>query len=90
MTSTAADVKTTPEPPVEGLGTRLWENIKGGNLGSAPVIIGLTIIVIVFSLTAQNFFTPVNLNNVITQMAGTTISGSNSERLRATGWARLG
>jgi len=73
VTSTAADVKTTPEPPVEGLGTRLWENIKGGNLGSAPVIIGLTIIVIVFSLTAQNFFTPVNLNNVITQMAGTTM-----------------
>jgi len=51
----------------------LWENFKGGNLGSFPVIVGLTIIVIVFSLTAQNFFTPVNLNNIITQMAGTTM-----------------
>jgi len=59
--------------PFETLGTRLWENIKGGNLGSAPVILGLTIIVIVFSFTAQNFFTPVNLNNIITQMAGTTM-----------------
>jgi D-xylose transport system permease protein len=59
--------------PLETFGTRLWENIKGGNLGSAPVIVGLTIIVIVFSLTAQNFFTAVNLNNIITQMAGTTM-----------------
>jgi D-xylose transport system permease protein len=59
--------------PFETLGTRLWENIKGGNLGSAPVILGLTIIVIVFSFTAQNFFTAVNLNNIITQMAGTTM-----------------
>ena len=61
------------EPPFESFGTRLWENIKGGNLGSLPVVVGLTIIVIVFSLTAQNFFTPVNLNNIITQMAGTTM-----------------
>jgi D-xylose transport system permease protein len=61
------------EPPFESFGTRVWENIKGGNLGSVPVIVGLTIIVIVFSLTAQNFFTPVNLNNIITQMAGTTM-----------------
>src|SRR5205085_1944133 len=29
--------------------------------------------VIVFSFTAQNFFTAVNLNNIITQMAGTTM-----------------
>ena len=62
-----------PDEPVETLGTRVWENIKGGNLGSAPVILGLTVVVIVFSFTAQNFFTPVNLNNIITQMAGTTM-----------------
>jgi D-xylose transport system permease protein len=66
-------VTPTAEPPFESVGTRLWENIKGGNLGSAPVIVGLTIIVIVFSFTAQNFFTAVNLNNIITQMAGTTM-----------------
>jgi D-xylose transport system permease protein len=59
--------------PQESLGTRIWENIKGGNLGSLPVIVGLTIIVIVFSFTAENFFTPVNLNNIIVQMAGTTM-----------------
>ena len=59
--------------PVESLRTRLWENFKGGNLGSAPVLVGLTVIVIVFAFTAQNFFTAVNLINIITQMAGTTM-----------------
>jgi D-xylose transport system permease protein len=59
--------------PDESLLTSLWENFKGGNLGSAPVIFGLTIIVIVFGFTAQNFFTAVNFNNIITQMAGTTM-----------------
>ena len=68
----AAPERSTPSP-IESFGTRLWENIKGGNLGSAPVIVGLTIIVIVFSFTAQNFFTAVNFNNIITQMAGTTM-----------------
>ena len=59
--------------PEESLLTSLWENFKGGNLGSAPVIFGLTVIVIVFGFTAQNFFTAVNFNNIITQMAGTTM-----------------
>jgi D-xylose transport system permease protein len=58
---------------VESLGTRVWENIKGGNLGSWPVTIGLLGIVVVFSITAQNFFTAVNFNNIITQMAGVTM-----------------
>jgi D-xylose transport system permease protein len=64
--------ETTTEP-VESLRTQLWEDFKGGNLGSAPVILGLTVIVIVFAFTAQNFFTAVNLNNIIVQMAGTTM-----------------
>jgi D-xylose transport system permease protein len=73
MTETAGVVAPSTEPPFESFGTRVWENLKGGNLGSIPVIVGLTIIVIVFSLTAQNFFTAVNFNNIITQMAGTTM-----------------
>jgi D-xylose transport system permease protein len=73
VTTETAPILTSEEPPLETLGTRVWENIKGGNLGSAPVIVGLTIIVIVFSLTAQNFFTAGNLNNIITQMVGTTM-----------------
>ncbi|HSX22103.1 MAG TPA: hypothetical protein VLE97_04925 [Gaiellaceae bacterium] len=71
MTSQTPTISTAP--PHESLGTRLWEDFKGGNLGSAPVIVGLTMIVIVFAFTAQNFFTAVNLNNIIVQMAGTTM-----------------
>jgi D-xylose transport system permease protein len=59
--------------PEESLGTRIWENFKGGNLGSLPVAVGLTIIVVLFALTANNFFTAVNFNNIIVQMAGTTM-----------------
>jgi D-xylose transport system permease protein len=78
MSNTAPDVaapaavSSMPERD-ESLGTRLWENIKGGNLGSLPVIVGLALIVLVFSLTAQNFFTAVNFNNIVTQMAGITL-----------------
>ena len=73
MSTETVEPPAVSAEPYESLGTRLWENIKGGNLGSAPVIVGLTIIVIVFSFTAQNFFTAVNFNNIITQMAGTTM-----------------
>src|SRR5258708_21626036 len=59
--------------PEESLLTSLWENFKGGTLGRASVIFGLTVIVIVLGSRAQNFFTAVNFNNIITQMAGTTM-----------------
>ena len=46
---------------------------RAGTSAARPVIVGLTVIVIVFGFTAQNFFTAVNFNNIITQMAGTTM-----------------
>jgi D-xylose transport system permease protein len=72
-TSTEAAQAFDVAPPEESLGTRIWENLKGGNLGSLPVIVGLTVIVILFAFTASNFFTAVNFNNIIVQMAGTTM-----------------
>ncbi len=63
----------TPEPEAAGLGSypqRILDNIRSGNLGSWPVILALGIIVLVFSEYAQNFFTPGNFTNIITQMAG--------------------
>jgi D-xylose transport system permease protein len=65
-----------PEPEtveVPSLVTRGVDNIRSGNLGSWPVIIALGVIVLVFSQTAQNFFTPGNFTNLITQMAGTCL-----------------
>jgi D-xylose transport system permease protein len=52
---------------------RIMDNLRSGNLGSGPVILSLLLIVAVFSQTADNFFTAVNFNNIILQMAGTTL-----------------
>ena len=49
------------------------DDIRTGDLGSWPVIIALALVVLVFSQTAQNFFTPGNFTNIITQMAGTCL-----------------
>ena len=72
MTTQAA----APGPETTELGslpTQIADNIRSGSLGSWPVIIALAIIVLVFSQTAQNFFTPGNFTNIITQMAGTCL-----------------
>jgi len=67
---------TAPEPEtteVDSWPTRIVTRMRSGDLGSWPVIIALGIIVLVFSQTAQNFFTPGNFTNLITQMAGTCL-----------------
>jgi D-xylose transport system permease protein len=48
-------------------------NVKSGNLGVLPVVIGEVLIVTYFSVTATNFFTAANFVNVILQMAGVTM-----------------
>ncbi len=61
------------QPADSGLMQRIRANISAGNLGSWPVIIGLFIIVAFFSIKADNFFTPGNFTNIMTQMAGVTM-----------------
>jgi D-xylose transport system permease protein len=56
-----------------GVWRRTIDNVKSGNLGVLPVVIGELAIVIYFSFTATNFFTAGNFVNVILQMAGTTM-----------------
>jgi D-xylose transport system permease protein len=53
--------------------TRLALNIRTGNIGIVPLVIGEIAIVIFFGFTATNFFTAVNFGNIIIQMAGTTM-----------------
>jgi D-xylose transport system permease protein len=52
-----------------------WErtklNVRTGNLGPVPLIVGEVAVVIIFGLTATNFFTSTNFVNLITQTAGT-------------------
>ena len=49
------------------------DNIKSGNLGVLPIVVGLIFIVVFFSFKATNFFSAPNFNNVIIQMAGTSM-----------------
>jgi D-xylose transport system permease protein len=53
--------------------TRVLANIRQGNLGIIPIVVGQIFIVVFFGYTATNFFTAVNFGNVIIQMAGTTM-----------------
>jgi D-xylose transport system permease protein len=49
------------------------DKVKAGDVGSLPVILGMVIITIVFTAKVSVFFTAVNFNNLITQMAGITL-----------------
>jgi D-xylose transport system permease protein len=68
MTAQAA----APEPEAqEGLWARMRDAIRSGDLGSWPVLIAVALVFLYFGLQAPNFFTPVNFENLIGQMAGT-------------------
>ena len=61
---------------VEAAGRALapgYDNVRTGNLGILPIVIGLAFIVVFFSFKATNFFTADNFNNIIVQMAGLTM-----------------
>jgi D-xylose transport system permease protein len=53
--------------------TRAITNIRAGNLGIVPIVLGQIFIVVFFGIKATNFFTAVNFGNIIIQMAGTTM-----------------
>jgi D-xylose transport system permease protein len=79
----AADVLGPDQPkPLEeeqlprgiaGIWQRTWLNIRTGNLGALPIIVGEILVIIIFGLTATNFFTAVNFVNLIGQTAGTAM-----------------
>jgi len=52
---------------------RVVDSLKAGNLGVLPIVVGLIFIVIFFSFKSTNFFTAVNFNNILIQMAGTAM-----------------
>jgi D-xylose transport system permease protein len=63
-----------PEEQLEvprGLWGRALDNLRTGNLGILPIVVGLVFIVVFFSFKATNFFTADNFNNIIIQLAGT-------------------
>jgi D-xylose transport system permease protein len=57
----------------EGIYRRALDNVKAGNLGILPIVLGEIFIIVFFSFKATNFFTADNFVNIIIQMAGTTM-----------------
>lgn len=76
MSAAEAVPREQAEAPVDqppSILGRMTTNLRSGNLGVVPIIIGQAFIVLFFGLTATNFFTAVNFGNIIIQMAGTTM-----------------
>ena len=46
-----------------------WQGVRGGELGSLPIIVGLVVIFVVFGLLEENFLTERNFTNLLLQMA---------------------
>jgi D-xylose transport system permease protein len=69
-TPPAADEATST---LASIPRRAWDNIRTGNLGVLPIVVGMIFIVIFFGFKATNFFTATNFINIIIQMAGTTM-----------------
>jgi D-xylose transport system permease protein len=49
---------------------RWWANVRGGDLGALPIVIGLVVIAVVFQSQNSNFLTAGNFLNLIVQAAG--------------------
>jgi D-xylose transport system permease protein len=75
--STAApgEVKAAVEDreTVVTAGRAYLDRLIAGDVGSLPVIVGMIVIVLYFTSQSTNFFTAVNFDNLIVQMAGTTM-----------------
>jgi D-xylose transport system permease protein len=76
--TTAEAVDQPPAPPdaadeSSGLVKRATTNLRSGNLGIVPIVVGEIAIIIFFGFKATNFFTAYNFGNIIIQMAGTTM-----------------
>jgi D-xylose transport system permease protein len=56
-----------------GMWAKAWLNLRTGNLGPFPIIVGQIMVVIIFGFTATNFFTAVNFVNLINETVGTAM-----------------
>jgi len=46
-----------------------WQNVRAGDLGSLPIVVGLVVIAIVFGILNDTFFVERNFTNLLLQMA---------------------
>jgi D-xylose transport system permease protein len=54
---------------LSGYARAWWQGVRGGELGSLPIIVGLVVIFVVFGLLEENFLTERNFTNLLLQMA---------------------
>jgi D-xylose transport system permease protein len=67
----ATPAATGPEgESLRDYAARWWVGVRGGDLGSVPIVIGLLIIAVVFQSQNSNFLTAGNFLNLLVQAAG--------------------
>lgn len=74
--STAVPTEPAPTGPapertdtLAGYARAWWQGVRGGELGSLPIILGLVVIFVVFGILEENFITERNFTNLLLQMA---------------------
>jgi D-xylose transport system permease protein len=75
-TMTAAVPAADSQPEGAGIGTyaaRYWARVRGGEMGALPAIIGLVVLVVLFSVLRPRFYTAVNFANLFQQGAAVTM-----------------
>ena len=74
MSTASRDPRLQVDPEgISGLWSRFTRRVRGGELGSLPVVIGLIIIWLYFSLSEENFLTSGNLTNLMLQITAVGI-----------------
>jgi D-xylose transport system permease protein len=64
------EVKVEREADIsQSIMSEIIQRFKDGDIGSIPVILGLVLIAIIFQLANPNFLTPLNLSNLLVQIA---------------------
>jgi D-xylose transport system permease protein len=66
--ATPAELEAVPET-LGGYVRRWWQNVRVGELGSLPIVVGLVVIAIVFGTLDDTFLTERNFTNLLLQMA---------------------
>jgi D-xylose transport system permease protein len=65
----AAEEGAAAATTINAYAKRWWTDVKGGELGSLPIVVGLIIIAIVFQMQNDRFLTSGNFVNLIVQTA---------------------
>jgi D-xylose transport system permease protein len=67
-----SEAAVAPEPvPITNLPRRVWDNLRSGELGSGPIIVGIVVITLYFYFKDSTYVGASNFNNLIVQTAGT-------------------